>query len=176
MRTQEFERLYEHHAQQLYAFLAYRTGDPVLAEDLVADTFERVLAARHPFDGHKASEKTWLYAIALNRLRDVVRREVVEQRAMGQVASDLSASDGPNGHGGGFDAAETRQVVMAALRTLGDEEREAVSLRFGGDLSLAEIAAVLDVPRSTVEGRVYRGLKHLRDRLEARSAPGAAVS
>ena len=130
MRTDRFDHLYEEHAQALFGFLAYRTGDPVLAEDLVADTFERVLAARRPFDRRKASEKTWIYAIALNRLRDM----------------------NGNGHRG-------------ALAALDDDEREALSLRYGADLSLSEIAKLIGQPRSTVEGRIYRGLKRLRAEL-----------
>jgi DNA-directed RNA polymerase specialized sigma24 family protein len=60
MREEEFERLYEEHAQGLLAFLAYRTGDRALAEDLLADTFERVLRARRRFDPRKGSRKTWV--------------------------------------------------------------------------------------------------------------------
>ena len=40
MRGADFDRLYVEHAQALFAFLAYRTGDRGLAEDLLADTFE----------------------------------------------------------------------------------------------------------------------------------------
>ena len=76
MRDDAFERLYGEHAQALYGFLSYRTGDRVLAEDLLADTFERALRAHKRFDPRKASEKTWLYAIALNCLRDHARRRV----------------------------------------------------------------------------------------------------
>src|SRR5919107_5496712 len=79
MRRDDFERLYEEHAQPLYGFLAYRTGDSALAEDLLADTFERALRARRRFDPRRAGEKTWLYAIALNLLRDGVRRTRAEQ-------------------------------------------------------------------------------------------------
>ncbi len=77
-----FERLYEAHAGALFAFLAYRTGDRALAEDLLADTFERVLRARRPFDPRRGSEKTWLYSIALNVLRDHARRAAAETRAI----------------------------------------------------------------------------------------------
>ena len=58
MRGEEFERLYEAHAASLLNFLHYRTGDRPLAEDLLADTFERVLRARHRFNARRASEKT----------------------------------------------------------------------------------------------------------------------
>lgn len=161
MNTEQFERLYEEHAQALFGFLAYRTGDPTLAEDLVADTFERVLTARRPFDRRKASEKTWIYAIALNRLRDTARREAAEHRAL-----TLAAPAAMNGNGyHGVENAEARQLIMAALTTLNDEEREAISLRYGADLSLKEIAKLIGKPRSTVEGRIYRGLKRLRAEL-----------
>ncbi len=87
MRADDFERLYETHAGALLNFLHYRTGDRALAEDLLADTFERVLRARRGFNRRRASEKTWLYTIALNILRDHLRRAEVSQRAMERVAA-----------------------------------------------------------------------------------------
>lgn len=60
MRDRDLERLFDEHAQPLFGFLAYRTADRALAEDLVADTFERALRARRGFDRRKASEKTWV--------------------------------------------------------------------------------------------------------------------
>src|SRR5437588_9563892 len=85
MRPAEFERLYSEHAEPLLGFLVYRTGDHALAEDLLADTFERVLTARRPFDRRRASEKTWLYTIALNLLRDHLRRTAVGKRVLDEV-------------------------------------------------------------------------------------------
>ncbi len=67
MHTADFERLYDEHAPALLAFLVYRAGNRDLAEDLLADTFERVLRARRPFDRRRSSEKTWLYAIARSK-------------------------------------------------------------------------------------------------------------
>ena len=46
MRDDDFERLYAAEAQGLFGFLVYRTGDRALAEDLLADTFERALRSR----------------------------------------------------------------------------------------------------------------------------------
>jgi RNA polymerase sigma factor (sigma-70 family) len=170
MRTEEFEQLYEEHAAGLYGFLAYRTGDSSLAEDLVADTFERVLTARRPFDRRKASQKTWLYSIALNRLRDVARREEIEIQAL--AAS--SNGNGTNGHEA-IEQVATRQVIMAALATLEETEREVIALRYGADLRLEEIAKVIGKRRSTVEGRLYRGLRRLRSELERESRALADV-
>jgi hypothetical protein len=50
MRSDTFERLFEQHAERLFSFLAYRTGNRALAEDLLSETFERVLRSHHRFD------------------------------------------------------------------------------------------------------------------------------
>lgn len=156
MRDDEFEHLYAEHAEGLFSFLAYRTGDRNLAEDLLADTFERALRHRRRFNGLRGNRKTWLYAIALNLLRDHLRRRAVESGANEQVAQ-LGQSDEP-----GNVAVENRDVVGRALLVLSPEELEAVALRFGADLTLPEMARLLDEPLTTVEGRVYRALRKLR--------------
>ena len=159
MRRDDFERLYEEHAQPLFGFLAYRTGDATLAEDLLADTFERALRARARFDRRKASEKTWLYTIALNLLRDSARRSKTEARALERIPHETpSAPDDLAG-------VEHRDEIQRAMGILSDEEREAIALRFGGDLTVPEMAKLLKQPLPRIEGRVYRSLRKLRDEL-----------
>jgi RNA polymerase sigma-70 factor (ECF subfamily) len=162
MRQGDFERLYAEHAQRLFAFLVYRTGDRVLAEDVMADTFEAAYRARARFDRRRASERTWLYTIALNRLRDHGRRAAAEARALERVAGDASSPQTDHA----LEAMEARDRVVRSLGVLSEEEREAVALRFGAELTLKEIAAALDQPMTTVEGRVYRALRKLREELE----------
>src|SRR5215217_948791 len=95
MRDDEFERLYEAEAQGLFGFLAYRTGDRALAEDLLADTFERALRSRKRYDRRRGSAKTWLYTIALNLLRDQARRSAAEGRALERVGPAATSVDPP---------------------------------------------------------------------------------
>ena len=159
MRHDEFERLYAAEAQGLFAFLAYRTGDRTLAEDLLADAFERALRARRGFDRARGSEKTWLYAIALNVLRDHARRAAAEGRAYERATV---AGDAPDR----LAAVEARDELARAMLDLSAEEREAIALRFGAELTVPEIADVLRQPLTTVEGRVYRALRKLRDALD----------
>lgn len=159
MRPEDFERLYAEHAQPLFGFLAYRTGDRALAEDLLADTFERALRARARFDRRKASEKTWLYTIALNLLRDHARRRTSEARALERIPHE--SDDPPDALAG----VEHRDEIQRAMTVLSDEEREALALRFGGDLTVPEMARLLDEPLPRVEGRVYRSLRKLREEL-----------
>ena len=160
MRDADFDRLYRREAQGLYGFLAYRTGNRALAEDLLADTFERALRARRGFDRRRGTERNWLYAIALNLLRDHARRAATEGRAVERIRSgaSLTAESGAEG-------VERRDELQRALTTLADEEREAIALRFGAELTVPEIAGVLGLPLTTVEGRVYRALRKLRQAL-----------
>jgi RNA polymerase sigma-70 factor, ECF subfamily len=155
LKDAEFERLYTDEAQGLFAFLAYRTGDRSLAEDLLADAFERALKGR--FNPRKASAKTWLYSIALNLLRDQLRRAAAEGRAYERI-------EAPAG-GDPFADFEARDELMRAFATLSPEEREAISLRFGASLTVPEMATILGQPLTTVEGRVYRALRKLREAL-----------
>jgi RNA polymerase sigma-70 factor (ECF subfamily) len=122
---------------------------------VLADAFERALRARRRFDRRRGSEKTWLYAIALNVLRDHARRAAAEGRAYER--------SGPPGEG--FDAlaaVEHRDELSRALAGLAPEEREAIALRFGADMTVPEMAELLREPLTTMEGRVYRALRKLR--------------
>ena len=166
MRTEDFEALYAAHAQPLFAFLAYRTGDRMLAEDILADTFEKALRGRRGFDRRKASEKTWLYSIALNTLRDHARRQGAESRALERAGPE--ADEAPDA----FADLGHRDEVQRALGVLSAEEREAVALRFGADLTVPEMARVLGLELTTAEGRVYRALRKLREAM----GPAAGAS
>ncbi len=161
MKDSDFERLVQRHAQGLYAFLLYRTGDHHLAEELVGDTLERAYSARGRYDRRRASEKTWLITIALNRWRDIMRREGSERAALERLASAA-----PETSQGGIEEAERRRTVLDGIARLPDAEREVVALSYGGDLSARQVAEVLGVPLTTVQGRLYRGLRHLRDHLD----------
>jgi RNA polymerase sigma factor (sigma-70 family) len=172
LRQQDFERLFDEHSQSLFGFLVYRTGDRALAEDVLADTFERALRARARFDHRRGTEKSWLYAIALNRLRDRRRRAEAEERAMQLLETSFPVED-PNSSLEQF--VVDRDQVHRMLGRLSAEEREAIALRYAGDLSLREIAKVTGERQTTIESRIYRSLRKLRDQLIA-EAPSAAAT
>jgi RNA polymerase sigma-70 factor (ECF subfamily) len=168
-RNEAFERIYAEHAQALFGFLRYRTGDRVLAEELLADTCERALRGLSRFDRRRGSEKTWLYTIALNCLHDHVRRRAVEGRALERVAADARPAGGwgelDEVAGRDIEEVVDRDLVHRCLGALSGEEREAIALRFGSDLSVPEIARLTRASTTTIEGRVYRALRKLRAEL-----------
>jgi RNA polymerase sigma-70 factor (ECF subfamily) len=160
MRSDDFERLYGAHAASLLAFLEYRTGNIELARDVHADTFERILKTRWRFDSRKGSEKTWVYTIALNVLRDAGRRRAAEARALDRVTAG-----GSDEHWDDADRIDDRDAVRRGLATLPDDEREAVALYYGADLSLEAIARVTGTKTTTIKGRLARARDRLRETL-----------
>lgn len=161
MRLDAFERLYEEHGERLFSFLAYRTGNRALAEDLLSETFERVLRSRQRFDPRRGSERRWLYAIALNLLRDHARRAVNEDLALQRAHARVTVGHSDPELAG----VEHRDELQRALALLSEDERDAIALRFGADLKLRDVARVLGQGESAVEGRIYRALHKLRNEL-----------
>jgi RNA polymerase sigma-70 factor (ECF subfamily) len=162
MRSEDFQRLFDEHAASLLAFLEYRIGNIELARDVHADTFERVLKTRFRFDPRRGSEKTWLYTIALNILRDQGRRRAAEARAIDRVSAGSGSDDWTDD----TDRLDTRDAVRRGLATLPDDEREAVAMYYGADLSLEEIARITGTRTTTIKGRLARARDRLREVLD----------
>jgi RNA polymerase sigma-70 factor (ECF subfamily) len=161
MVTEEFERLYAEHAGPLLAFLEYRTGNLELAKDVHADTFERVLRTRVRWNPRKASQKTWLYSIALNVLRDHGRRRGAEARAYERMSAGSVPADWEDE----ADRRESRDALLRAMAQLPDDEREAVALFYGADLSVEEIARVAGTRAGAIKQRLYRARERMRETL-----------
>lgn len=161
MTDREIEALVRDHGDAALAFLRYRARDADLAEDLLADTLERVYRARRRFDVRRGSQRTWLLSIALNVWRDHARRTATERAAVERFAEE--------GHAGPVtqdpDGREDRMVLLGALDQLPDAEQEVVALVYGADLKAKQVATLLGVPVTTVNGRLHRGLRRLNDLL-----------
>lgn len=157
--SDDLVRVYRDHVDAVFAFFAYslnRQG----AEDLTSATFEKVLKAWRRYDPTKASERTWIMAIARNVLNDHYRRSVHRDAA---VSTDhhpqlLDLEIAPDWEQVVLDADELR----ALLSPLSERERDVLSLRFGADLPAAEVAALLELSADNVHQISSRALRRLR--------------
>src|SRR5438270_2769943 len=158
------DRLIEQYQYRLFRYLLYITGNRERAEDFFQETWIRVLERGHQYDG-KSKFEAWLFSIA----RHLV---IAWQRA--KKPQSLDALTNPE-EGAPREFAddepsplhlvlsrESEVAVQASLGKLPAVYREVLLLRFQEELGLAEIAAVLDAPISTVKSRLYRGLEDLR--------------
>jgi RNA polymerase sigma-70 factor, ECF subfamily len=156
---------------RLFRYLVYLTGDREAARDLFQETWLRVLARAHQYDGESRFE-TWLFAIARHLVIDSSRRKRTEsldeltdpaERAR-PWEPEAPKADSPLTMLSGREQTERMESALAQLPAV---YREVLLLRFQEDLSLEEIAGVVKAPLSTVKSRLYRGLSAARELLEA---------
>jgi RNA polymerase sigma-70 factor (ECF subfamily) len=161
--TMTFSDAFDAHLRDVYTFFTYRLGSSGDAEDLTQATFERAFRSWGRYNPGRASVRTWLLAIARNLLIDHHRARRRGRERPIEDGLDVAAPE--DRHDLGLDPA-----LAAALRCLSDREREVISLRFGGDLTGPEIAAVTRLSVANVHQLMSRGLRRLRADLEGNAA------
>ncbi|MDP5305932.1 RNA polymerase sigma factor [Paracoccus spongiarum] len=128
------------------------TRRPDLAEDLVQITVERAIAASGSFQPG-AQLAPWLLRIARNAFIDMTRRQKSEgSRVDIHEFPDAVATDGE----AAIEARLMLQATRRAMQDLPEDQREILHLVCIQDLSYAEAAEVLDIPRGTVMSRLSR--------------------
>ena len=155
---------YAAHGTAIYNYFRLQLATADEAEDLTAETFLRAVQHAARFDPSRASAVTWLVTIARRVLIDHVRSVRVRRHVTLDELRDLPA-EGPS--------PEERMLrreqvagVLDAMAQLSAEDRELLSLRFGGELEIPEIAATLGVRVGTVRTRLWRALDRLRERVQ----------
>ena len=178
------------YSKRVYGLLARQCGDRELAEEITQATFVKVV-------GHiglyreQGKFEPWLFRIAMNRLRDEMRRRGRQARTM-----DMSGGSGGSGSDGGSGAsawqAVQQKVVEAgatpgsdsedpaervsraeqvdrlkrAIDSMGEADRVVLQLRHTAGLSFAQIAETLEEPLGTVLARGHRALAKLKKLME----------
>ncbi|HEX5829293.1 MAG TPA: sigma-70 family RNA polymerase sigma factor [Candidatus Limnocylindrales bacterium] len=181
--------LYDRHVDGVHAVALRLTNDRQLAEEVVQETFLALWNRAELFDPAVASLGTWLRTIARNRTVDRLRAagrrpSLVPLPGVGEDGMDEGGFDrlGPDavvlgaaavdpGPEAAAEAADVRAAVGAALAAMPEAERTVIVLAYREGLTQREIAERLDWPLGTVKTRTRRALAHLRDALEAGSAP-----
>ncbi len=155
-----FRELFERYKNPVFAFVRRRLNDPGRAEEITQDIFLALVQRRNGYEA-RASFRTYLYKIALNRVAEEHRKRSRSE----PLAASWEAT-------GGGDPSAVQQV-REALGRLEPEQREVVLLREYEGLSYQEISQVLGVPVGTVRSRLFRAKLALRDLLAPAWAEGA---
>ena len=150
-----FARLAARWTPKLLAFAARTLGSTETARDVVQDTWEAAARGLHRL-ADPARFGAWLYAIAGRKCADALRRKYRGARLETAFHDDAPPAPDP----------DARLDIAAALKRLPPEQRVAVGLFFGEDMSVAEIAAATGVPAGTVKSRLFAARRALRAALE----------
>jgi RNA polymerase sigma-70 factor (ECF subfamily) len=154
-----FEELACRYKRRLFVYLRPRLGSDEDAEDMVQDTFLKIYRSIDKYDpAYRFS--TWLYTSANRLAIDSFRKNVVAR----DKAADSSGRDIPD-PAAGCEAEADVTGVWAAARTLGADRYRVLWLRYGEDMTIEEIAAVLARSRLAVRVLLHRARTSLVGRL-----------
>ena len=148
--------LYQRHVYGVWRYVhAHLSRDVEETEDVVSETFLAAIRTIRTFDPQRGTVSGWLLGIARNKLRDHFRRARRAVRCAPAGAGTAADADS-RGPDGSLIAAETRDAVIRALNTLGDEERLALEWKYIDSLSVREIAERLGRTEKAAEAILYR--------------------
>lgn len=153
-------RLYDQHQTEIFRYLWARVGERSVAEDLTGEVFMRMLTGLPGYRPSAAPFRAWLYQIARNLLIDYYRK--TSKRKMISLQQVETVGDGAPDMVTMLDQRLTMERVHRALTRLDDAQREVVTLRFLGGLSLQEVAQTLGKTENAVKALQHRGLATLR--------------
>jgi RNA polymerase sigma factor (sigma-70 family) len=157
-----FSELVRRYQAQVRRLLRTLTGgDPTLADDLAQEAFLRAYRSLKSYRG-AARFSTWLCQIAYHCYLTEAGR--LKARAEVPEAAALPLHEAAPGESREARALLQRDLARA-LESLNSEEREAIALAFGQDLSHEEAAAILGCPLGTLKSRINRGLEKLELRM-----------
>jgi RNA polymerase sigma-70 factor (ECF subfamily) len=156
--------IYSRFGATVFGFLLRTLRDRQLAEDVQQQVFTEVWRRGPEYDPGRAGLLTWIMTIARSRAIDQLRRRVPEPRDPDVAARTIES--------GQTRAAETEALaerwrMTHYLGRLPDDERALLRMRFYDELSQSEIAERTGVPLGTVNARMVRGLRRLRELIEA---------
>lgn len=161
-RTFVAEDLYREHHEHIFRFVWSRVHDAPQAEDLTGEVFTRMLANLSNYRDHSLPFRAWLYRIARNLIIDYHRKES-SARALEDVVNRQPDHTSPEEKA---ETALTLERVRRALGKIDPAQREVVELRFLAELSLEEVALVINKSVPAVKALQHRGLASLRARLK----------
>lgn len=134
------------------------------AEDVLQVAFVKAYQGLRGFrDG--AAFRPWLLRIVANETHNLTRGRGRRGGVLQRVGALAEVASGPDAPDDVLLAAERRDVLLAAVRSLPDKERLVVTYRYFLELSEAETAQALGWPKGSVKSRLSRALAHLQDRL-----------
>ncbi|MBR3478001.1 MAG: RNA polymerase sigma factor [Bacteroidaceae bacterium] len=155
-----FEELYNRHARRLQGFFVRRLGnDAELAADFMHDTFLRLYAARETYREGR-NFRTWLYTIAYNLCRNHHRNQLT-------IISDegIDITDDANFEVD-LEMKDLHDALREVLRKLPEPYAMLFSLHYEEELTIPQIANIVDLPEGTVKSRLHKTMNIIKQNLK----------
>lgn len=159
-------RWYEAYGRRVYRYVRWRVAGREAAEDVVGAVFQTALRRLHTYQSERSAPQTWLFQIARSAVTDYLRQLQrtrhlhVSIDHIHDLVSDLPSPEEQLLY------EERVRRLLNAVAGLRPADREVLELRYGGELTLRELAEVLGITESAAAVRAHRALRRLQDRLK----------
>ncbi len=159
---------------RVFGLIRSQCGDSDLAEEITQSTFCTVASKLREYEEVGRFE-SWLFRIAMNRLRDEMRRRKRQASPMDEAPMVSLAIDPPRVGAAAPVEPATARLLQDAIASLNEADREIINLRHVGGLSFKQLADALDEPLGTLLARHHRALRKLREFMEERGLDADAL-
>ena len=158
-RDQEaFAQLYEENFDKIYRYVVLRIGSKTEAEDMTQQVFLNALQSISSFRWKGVPFSAWLFRIARNQVVDYLRKK--KRQATAPLDESLASSDS-NPELAAEHSSDIEQLLLATER-LTEAQREVISLRFAGELAIAQVAKVMGKSQGAVKALQHSAIVALR--------------
>jgi len=147
----------------LYGYIYSITGNHHLSEDIISETYLRMVEKIDTYIFYGAPFKAWLYRIAHNLAINAMKRE--RHTVDVDSAAVLAQTDDPAAT---IEARLESEALRSALAELTEEQQQVVLLRFVAGQTSREVAEALDKSENAVKQMLFRALRSLGRLMEAR--------
>ena len=151
----DIETIYTQYYSKVMGYIHARIRNRADAEDLCADVFEKVQRKLPDFDPSKASVSTWIFTITRNTVIDHYRRSRPSEELDENLSDNIELDEG-------LLNSETLHELASALRSLPEEMRDIIVLRYYDGKPLTEIAEMMGLSYGAVKLRHQSALVKLR--------------
>lgn len=158
---EDVERLFRLYHAPLVRYLTRRLGDRDWAEEIAQETFLRALRAES-----LASERSWLFAVATNLVRDDARKQSRQRKHLELLRAEAEVNSSVEPEPTSMERDEERALARQAIESLAERDRLALLMREEG-LDYDEIAEALHITRSSVGTTLSRARRRLAEQFEA---------
>ena len=164
---QAFAQLYEEHFNKIYRYVALRIGNKTEAEDITQQVFLKALQSISSFRWRGIPFSAWLFRIAHNQVVDYLRKKTKQATVPLDESTASLVSDPQLLAEQGLDI----EQLLSATKRLTPTQREVISLRFAGELPIAQVAKIIGKSQGAVKALQHSAIVALRKVLSAKLEP-----
>lgn len=153
-----FAQLYEEYFDKIYRYVALKVGDRMEAEDITQQVFLKAIKSISSFKWKGFPFSSWLFRIAHNQVVDYLRKKA-KREAVALDDTLLTSDDDPHLE---FERKLDIEQLALATKKLTRAQQEVISLRFAGELPIAQVAKVMGRSEGAVKALQHSAVVALR--------------